>query len=60
MDFSVKKTTIGKKLFLSISILTVIMALISFSKHPNIAKDFMKIAASQTGQEIMRKYGFLE
>jgi ABC-type molybdate transport system substrate-binding protein len=56
----VKKTTIGKKLFLSISILTVIMALISFSKHPNIAKDFMKIAASQTGQEIMRKYGFLE
>ncbi len=28
--FSVKKTTIGKKLFLSISILTLIMALISF------------------------------
>ncbi len=38
----------------------LVINLLSFSKHPNIAKDFMKIAASQTGQEIMRKYGFLE
>ncbi len=38
----------------------LVINLLSFSKHPNIAKDFMKIAASKEGQKIMRKYGFLE
>lgn len=34
--------------------------LLSFSKHPKIAKDFMNLAISPRGQKIMRKYGFLD
>jgi molybdate transport system substrate-binding protein len=33
--------------------------LLTFSKHPKIAKDFMDFAASKQGQAIMKQYGFL-
>lgn len=33
--------------------------LLSFSKHPEIAKQFMSYAASQEGNQIFKKYGFL-
>jgi len=34
--------------------------LLSFSKHPEIAKRFMSLSASEKGQEIFRRYGFLD
>jgi molybdate transport system substrate-binding protein len=37
----------------------LVLNLLSFSKHPKIAKKFMKFAASKDGQKIMKKYGFL-
>ena len=37
----------------------LVINLLSFSKHKNIAKDFMKFAASKEGQQIMKNYGFL-
>ncbi len=40
-----------KKLFIN---------LLRFSKHPEIAKSFMKYASSSEGQAIMKKYGFLD
>lgn len=36
----------------------LVLNLLSFSKHPEIAKSFMEFAASKEGQEIMKKYGF--
>ncbi len=38
----------------------LVINLLSFSKNPVIAKDLMKIAASEQGQAIMKKYGFWE
>lgn len=35
------------------------MNLLSFSKHPNIAKSFIDFASSEQGQKIMKRYGFL-
>ena len=32
--------------------------LLSFSKYPTIAKDYMNLAASREGEKIMKKYGF--
>ena len=37
----------------------LVLNLLSFSKHPTIAKALMKFAASKEGQAIMKKYGFL-
>lgn len=37
----------------------LVINLLKFSKHPEIAKAFMEYAASKEGQEIMKKYGFL-
>lgn len=37
----------------------LVINLLSFSKHPKIAKALMKFAASKKGQAIMKKYGFL-
>ena len=34
--------------------------LLSFSKHPEIAKRFMELSTSEKGQEIFRRYGFLD
>ena len=36
----------------------LVLNLLKFSKHPEIAKDFMKFAASKDGIKIMKKYGF--
>jgi molybdate transport system substrate-binding protein len=38
----------------------LVINLLSFSKYPEIAKDFMTYASSKDGQEIFHKYGFLE
>jgi molybdate transport system substrate-binding protein len=38
----------------------LIINLLSFSKHPDIAKDFMNIASSKVGKDIFLKYGFLD
>lgn len=38
----------------------LVINLLSFSKHPDIAKAFMRYAQSIQGQEIMKKYGFLD
>jgi molybdate transport system substrate-binding protein len=38
----------------------LVINLLSFSKYPEIAKDFMKVASSKEGKEIFYKYGFLE
>ena len=38
----------------------LLLNLLSFSKHPEIARRFMEVAASEQGQAIMRKYGFLD
>lgn len=38
----------------------LLINLLSFSKHPEIAKAFMEFAVSKEGKEIMRKYGFLD
>ena len=37
----------------------LVINLLSFSKYPKIAKEFMKFASSSKGQAIMKKYGFL-
>ncbi len=37
----------------------LLITLLSFSKHKKIARAFIKLAASQRGQSIMKKYGFL-
>jgi len=36
----------------------LVLNLLSFSKYPEIAKSYMMFAASEKGQEIMRRYGF--
>lgn len=36
----------------------LVLNLLSFSKHPDIVKDFMKVASSKEGIKIMKKYGF--
>ena len=36
----------------------LILGLIKYSKHPNLAKAFMKYASSQKGKDIFMKYGF--
>lgn len=36
----------------------LVLNLLSFSKYPNIVKDFMKVASSKDGIKIMKKYGF--
>ncbi|MEA3353523.1 MAG: substrate-binding domain-containing protein [Campylobacterota bacterium] len=36
----------------------LVLNLLSFSKNKEIAKNFMKFAASKEGQSIMKKYGF--
>jgi len=36
----------------------LVINLLSFSKYPKIAKDFMEFAASNKGKDIMKKYGF--
>lgn len=36
----------------------LIINLLSFSKHKDMAREFMKFTASNEGQKIMRKYGF--
>ncbi len=38
----------------------LVMNLLSFSKHPDIAKAFMEFARGPEGQVIMKKYGFLD
>ncbi len=38
----------------------LLLNLLTFSKHPDLARRFMEIAASEQGQAIMRKYGFLD
>ncbi len=35
----------------------LILGLLRFSKHPEIARKFMKLAHSQTGKDIFKKYG---
>ena len=37
----------------------LVLNLLSFSKHPKIAKKFMKFASSPEGKAIMKKYGFI-
>ncbi len=37
----------------------LVLNMLSFSKHKDIVKAFMQYAASQKGQAIMKKYGFL-
>lgn len=37
----------------------LVLALLSFSKYPDIAKDLIDFAASKDGQKIMKKFGFL-
>ena len=36
----------------------LVIGLLKISKHPEIAKRFMELAASKEGEEIFRKYGF--
>lgn len=38
----------------------LLINLLSFSKHPEIAKKFMEFASSEEGKKIMKKYGFLD
>jgi len=38
----------------------LVINLMSFSKHPQLAKKLMKFAASQKGQEILKNYGFVK
>lgn len=38
----------------------LVLNLLAFSTHPDIAKAFMDYAASEAGQAIMRRYGFLD
>ncbi len=38
----------------------LLINLLSFSTHPDIAKKFMEFAISKEGKEIMKKYGFLD
>ena len=38
----------------------LLLNLLAFSKHPEIAKYMMEVAASERGQAIFRKYGFLD
>lgn len=38
----------------------LLLNLLSFSKHPVIAKEFMKFTVSDEGKKIMKKYGFLD
>lgn len=36
------------------------MGLLSYSRHPDLAKKVLQLASSKIGQEIFRKYGFLD
>jgi molybdate transport system substrate-binding protein len=38
----------------------LVLNMLSFSKHKDIVKNFMKFASSKEGKNIMRKYGFLK
>jgi molybdate transport system substrate-binding protein len=38
----------------------LVLNMLSFSKHKDIVKNFMKFASSKDGKDIMRKYGFLK
>ena len=38
----------------------LVINLLSFSKYPKIAKEFMQFAQSKEGQKIMKKYGFVD
>lgn len=38
----------------------LVLSQLKFSKHPEIGRYFMNVAASETGQAIFRKYGFLD
>ncbi|WP_085440551.1 substrate-binding domain-containing protein [Magnetofaba australis] len=38
----------------------LVLSLLTFSRHPDLARKFMTLAASEEGQAIFRKYGFLD
>ena len=38
----------------------LILTMLTFSKHKNIAKAFIDLSASKEGQKIMKEYGFLD
>ncbi len=38
----------------------LLLNLITFSAHPEMSREFMKFAASEQGQAIFRKYGFID
>ncbi len=38
----------------------LVLNLLTFSRHPEVARYFMQLAASERGQAIFRKYGFLD
>lgn len=38
----------------------LLLNILSFSRYPDVARRFMEVAASEQGQAIFRKYGFLD
>ncbi len=38
----------------------LVMGLLTYSQHPQLARKIMQLAASEVGQSIFRKYGFLD
>ena len=38
----------------------LLLNLLTFSRNPELAREFMQLAASETGQAIFRKYGFID
>lgn len=38
----------------------LVLAVIKYSKHPDLAKAFLNLASSETGQLIFKKYGFID
>ena len=38
----------------------LVLNMLTFSRHPELARRFMEVAASERGQAIFRKYGFLD
>ena len=38
----------------------LVMGLLSYSQHPELARKIMQLASSAVGQNIFRKYGFLD
>ena len=56
---------IGEMKFITISSKHVekrplVMGLLTYSRHPELARKIMQLAVSETGQDIFRKYGFVE